>query len=406
MIWVIDRRGARVRPDGLAVAAIVLALSALPSALMSDNLARAVRDWEDYWELAICFLVGAHISRVYIRETSVKALAFSGAMASCLVFVQRAGGLHLGPIQIGAAHRAGGTLYTMTFAGVIYQLIVFTAAAAMAPRFASRRWILLGVAGAELVALLFTMTRGAWLAFAAGIVVLCLLVRKRTIILAGAVGIAVLVIFSFAFSRDQGRTLAVTTFATSDADRNVSTRLVLWDIAWQLFRQHPVFGVGMGDYTSEAKKLVGERKVMTTVDAHNVYLQILATRGLFGFIPFVVFFVVLVRSLARIYARAGPNALERYYAAGVIAVTAAVLVGALTENNVDDAESIHHVHVPRRRGAELHRPGSAARRVLIARVAATIATAANTQITGSTGIRPRSEPKKTIATAVCATMTP
>lgn len=337
-MWVIDRRGTRVRPDGLAVAAIVLALSALPSVFLSVDFARAIRDWEDYWELAICFLVGAHIARVYARETAFRALAFSGTMACCLAFVQRAGGLHLGPIHIGPQHRASGTLYTMTFAGVLYQLIVFTAAAAMAKRFASKRLLLLGVAGAELVALMITMTRGAWLACVVGIVVLCLLLRRRTLIVASAVGIAALVVFSFAFSHDQGRTLSVTSMAESKPDRNVSTRLVLWNVAWQMFRQHPLFGVGMGDYTLEANKLIGDRKVMTTVDAHNVYLQLLATRGLFGFIPFVVFFVVLVRSLARIFARAGPGTLERCYAAGALAATAAILVGALTENNVDDAE--------------------------------------------------------------------
>ena len=337
-LWIIDRRGARVRPDGLALASIGLALSAVPAVLLSENMPRALNDWRSYWELAICFLVGAHIARVRVRETAFWAMA-AASMGACLVaFVQRAGGLDLGPVHIGAAHRVGGTMFTMTFAGILYQLILFNAAAAFSPRFARQRGWLTLVVALEFTALLMTMTRGAWIALFAGALVLCFLVRKRALVLGTVVALAAALAFSFVFARDQGRTIAVTELATRPADRNVATRLVLWQISWELFREHPVFGVGMGDYTIEADKRLRKREVRTTVDTHNVYLHLLATRGVVGFIPFLIYFVVLLRSLARVYARAGPSLVERYYAAGAIAAVAAVMAGALTENNVDDSE--------------------------------------------------------------------
>jgi O-antigen ligase len=337
-LWIIARRGARVRPDALAMASIALALFALPSVLLSENMPRAMNDWRSYWELSICFLVGAHIARVRAREAAFWTLTVSASVACLVAFIQRAGGLDAGPIHIGAAHRVGGTMFTMTFAGILYQLILFTGAAALSPRFAQRRpWLALVVA-MELVALLLTMTRGAWLALFAGAAVLCLLLRRRAAFIGTALALAVALLFSFVFSRDQGRTIAVTELATRPADRNVGTRLVLWQISWDLFREHPIFGVGMGDYTIEADRHLRDRKVMTTVDTHNVYLHLLATRGLVGFLPFVLYFGVLLRSLARVYSRAGPSSIERYYAAGAIAVVAAILAGALTENNVDDSE--------------------------------------------------------------------
>jgi putative inorganic carbon (HCO3(-)) transporter len=337
-LWIIERRGARVRPDGLALASIALVVFALPSVLMSENMPRALNDWRSYWELAICFLVGAHIARVRVREAAFWTLTFSASVACVVAFIQRAGGLDAGPIHIGAAHRVGGTMFTMTFAGILYQLILFTGAAAFSPRFAHRRLWLALVVSMELVALLLTMTRGAWVALFVGAAVLCLLIRKRAAFIGTALALAIALLFSFVFARDQGRTIAVTELATRPADRNVGTRLVLWQISWDLFREHPIFGVGMGDYTIEADRHLRERKVLTTVDTHNVYLHLLATRGLVGFIPFVVYFVVLLRSLARVYSRAGPASIERYYAAGAIAVVAAILAGALTENNVDDSE--------------------------------------------------------------------
>lgn len=338
VVWIIQRRGARVRPDGLALAAIALALFSLPSALMSENVSRAMRDWRSYWQLAICFLVGAHIMRVRARAAAFWTMAVASALACVVAFVQRAGGLDLGPIHIGAEHRVSGTMHTMTFAGILYQLVVFNAALAFSPGFRRRRaWLGLIVA-MNFAALLLTMTRGAWIAVVAGAIVLCLLLRNRVLVLATAAAVVALAVFSFAFARDQGRTIAVTEFATAPADRNVSTRLVLWQISWELFRENLLLGVGMGDYSIETEKRLEGRAVRTTVDTHNVFLQVLATRGLVGFLPFVFFYVMLLRALAGVFSRAGPTSPDRYYAAGAIAAVAAILVGALTENNVDDAE--------------------------------------------------------------------
>ena len=147
-----------------------------------------------------------------------------------------------------------------------------------------------------------------------------------------------MLLYTHAYKNDQGRTLAVDTFATEQADRNVATRLVLWDMSWKMFLDHPLLGVGMGDYSAEAERRLAQRHVRTTVDSHNIYLQLLATRGLLGFIPFVAYVVVLVMSLWKLSRRATTGSLARHYAIGALGATAAVLVGALTENNLDDAE--------------------------------------------------------------------
>ncbi|HEU4364603.1 MAG TPA: hypothetical protein VFT13_03970, partial [Candidatus Krumholzibacteria bacterium] len=223
-LWIIDRRGARVRPDGLALASIALAVSALPSVLNSENASRALSDWRSYWELAICFLVGAHIARVRAREAAFWTMAAASVGACLVAFVQRAGGVDVGPLHIGSAHRVGGTMFTMTFAGILYQLVLFNAAAALSPRFSRRRWLLAGIVAIEFVALLLTMTRGAWIALFAGAAVLCLLVRRRAAVVGVAIALAVAVVFSFMFARDEGRTIAVTELATRPADRNVATR--------------------------------------------------------------------------------------------------------------------------------------------------------------------------------------
>jgi len=328
-----------VQSDPFLFASLLLVLTAVPSVVMSHDLSRALGDWRSYWLLFVHFLVAAHIARVHSRG-GVFWVLFASATASCLVaFVQRAGGLDLGFVHIGGEHRVGGTLYTMTFAGILYQLIVFNFAVAMTAPLSSRlRLVLASGIAIQFVAILLTMTRGAWVALVAGLVTAGLLIRNRAVAVVAAGLLAVMVVFSFVYSRDEGRTISIPALLDSAADRNVSTRLVLWDIAWDLFKEHPIAGVGMGDYERDARQMVGDRSVQTTVDSHNVYLQVLSTRGLVGFIPFAIFWVVLLRELRRALRASKRGSIEWSYAVGAIAVTVAVLFGALTENNIDDEE--------------------------------------------------------------------
>jgi O-antigen ligase len=338
LVWLAATRQWPRLAHPLFIASVVLTLSALPSLFMSEERHRAFVDWESYWQLLIVFMVGAHIARVGVRERSC-AVLFASAAASCgVAFIQRAGGLHLGPVHIGAEHRVSSTMFTMTLAGILCQLAVFGSAVALSPRAARFRvWIAIAVV-MMFAALLLTMTRGAWIAVFAGLIAVCVLLRSRALALATVLAIAVMFLYTHHYRNDQGRTLAVDTFATEQADRNVATRLVLWDISWKMFLDHPLLGVGMGDYSREAEKRLAERHVRTTVDSHNIYLQILATRGLVGFIPFVAYWVVLVMTLWKLARRAVKGSLARHYAIGALGATAAVLVGALTENNIDDAE--------------------------------------------------------------------
>lgn len=323
--------------DPLVLASLLLVISALPSVAISQDSARAVKDWSSYWQLLIVFWVACNVRAVRMREAAFWTLAASSAVACVVALVQRAGGLDLGFIHIPARFRVGGTLYTMTFAGILYQLIVLNCAVLMAKGIAARaRVFLAATVVLQFVAIMLTMTRGAWVALIGGLVALCVLVRNRVVTWSALGLVAALVLFSLLNVRQQGR--SVPELLHSGLDKDASTRVVLWDIAWDLFTAHPLLGVGMGDYTIEADKILAGRKVTTTVDTHNVYLHILATRGLVGFVPFVFFWWVFLRELGRVRRRFEPGSLDHHYAVGAVAATVAVLLGALTELNIDDSE--------------------------------------------------------------------
>ena len=335
--------------DPLLPASLLLVVSALPSLFMSEDFTRAFKDWRSYWLLLIYFLVAANLAAHRLREVAFWVL-FASMTISCLVaFVQRAGGIDWWFIQLGEKHRVESTLYTMTFAGILYQVIILNFALALrgaAPGLSAARWrlragwwavLLWAGVGVQFVAIIMTVTRGAWVALFAGLATVCVMVRNKTALALSALAVAVVLVFAFATVEDTGRNISPAKFA-QEIDIHARTRLVLWDIAWDLIKQHPLLGVGMGDFSTEADNLVGERNITTTTDTHNVYLQVLATRGLVGFIPFVLFWVVVLRSLFGLKRRSERGSVDWHYAVAAIGVTVAMLFGALTENNIDDEE--------------------------------------------------------------------
>ncbi|HEX7966525.1 MAG TPA: O-antigen ligase family protein [Gammaproteobacteria bacterium] len=69
---------------------------------------------------------------------------------------------------------------------------------------------------------------------------------------------------------------------------SISERLTMWGEAWQLFRVHPVLGVGLGGYMATVQERVAQGKAPPLAaeydHPHNEYLDALAGRGLIGFL--------------------------------------------------------------------------------------------------------------------------
>ncbi|MFQ5511476.1 MAG: O-antigen ligase family protein [Candidatus Krumholzibacteriia bacterium] len=330
-----------MRRDPFLVASVLLVLSALPAVLLSEDLPRALRDWKSYWLLLIYFLVAYNLVSDRLRRAIFWVLFTSMSVSSLIVLVQSRGGIDLGVLRIGAQPgRPSSTLFTMTFAGVLYQIAVVNFAVMLKERRWSGAAFTIGAGFTlQVVSLLLNRTRGAWLALVAGLGAVTVLIRRRGVLLAGVAAIVLATGFGAASPGIRERAAAMFDNLSHPGDETISTRLVLWDISWEVFKAHPLLGVGMGDYSIEADRLLREREVTTTVDSHNIYLQLLATRGVVGFLPFAFFWFTLIRLLVRTRRSLRTrDAFGYHFVTGVIAVAVAVLVGALTENNIDDSE--------------------------------------------------------------------
>jgi O-antigen ligase len=303
------------------------------AALLSEDTHRAWKEWRSHW-LILTFLVALFAGRsVRFRDRTMGLLAFSATLSALVGILQVAGGVRLGPLVLAPSIRAHSTLFVLTFAGIYYQVLlaelgwIFSPGA---PR--GRRWWVAGWI-VQLVAFFLTIARGAWIALWVGAIGMTLTSSRWRRRLAAVLAVAFLAqVAIFAMPRSYHRFYFLKEPLSRTHDRSVRSRMVLWSMALEMWRDHPWLGVGLGDFTVEAEKRLRGRYTKSTGHAHNMYLQVLATQGVIGFVPFVLFWALFLRELFG-RARRGDT-----FARGVAFAVVALLVGSLTENAIDDSE--------------------------------------------------------------------
>jgi O-antigen ligase len=128
-------------------------------------------------------------------------------------------------------------------------------------------------------------------------------------------------------------TSIVTSFYTEDEKGSTGSRVELWKGALLIFKESPLMGVGTGNFESSIKRLVHEKKLKKTptlVHAHNIFLQALATRGVFGIITTLGLFIALIKW--------GTEEIRNHGSVGgyiIILSTAFTMISGLTENNIE-----------------------------------------------------------------------
>jgi O-antigen ligase len=92
--------------------------------------------------------------------------------------------------------------------------------------------------------------------------------------------------------RTEAAAIEVTNFYTENKYvSSVGTRLAMWDIAIDVWQQHPVLGTGPGDFDDEVVALqkIGEYTGMPIHNSvHNIYIQALVGSGIVGLITLIL----------------------------------------------------------------------------------------------------------------------
>jgi O-antigen ligase len=178
----------------------------------------------------------------------------------------------------------------------------------LVPVFAGRRGRILLALALMLVwgAIACNGSRGSWVAVGLGTLVFFLMYLsispQKLVPLAGLCLLTA--VFALALVLSPPKFIhAVTdradTFQDLDHDKSWNTRMYQLRKGWELFKEHPIAGVGLGGFTRFVVDVGTERTDVSTKglsrrSAHNAYIAYLAETGLAGSVPFALLLIFLV----------------------------------------------------------------------------------------------------------------
>lgn len=228
-------------------------------------------------------------------------------------------------------HRITGTAaHVMTYSGIVLPLSLLFLIIGLD----ERDYRYLGAAAATWLALLLTLTRGAWIGWMAGVAVFIVRRRARALIL-----LIPLLVLGLTFSPMNLFARFVSMFDSKQSSNLDRIRMVQAGV--EMIRDHPLFGVGPGN-VKETYPLYREPDAprFRIPHLHNNLVQIWAERGAITFLGYVLLIGFFFREILRRSRSAPPG--RTWSDAGLAVITSLTFAG-LFEFNFGDSEVLLHL---------------------------------------------------------------
>ena len=297
-----------------------------------------------YWWLAAFAFLITLTALTTAREIRYVALAFvAGSVISVLIGVA-SGGLQasadtVNQTAIQGRFTGGGGDPNVQAAGYVATMFLIMG---LIPIYRSRaiRFSLIAAFALVTVGFLATQSRGGLLALVAATVVAMIVApryRRRILGLGAIVGVAVAVLLA----TQPGALSRITNFGGGSSGRGD-----LWRVALDVFHDHPLAGVGAGNFEAVEAHFVlrpgAISRIQYLVDVphlvHNTYLQLLAETGVIGLALYLVVVIGCLRAawqaVRRFEARGLPQLAD--LARAVLMGTVAMLVALFFISDGDD----------------------------------------------------------------------
>jgi len=202
--------------------------------------------------------------------------------------------LHIHAEEVGKSGvmRLGGTVGSPNFAAAYLSMSLTTLASVLFTNL-GLVWKSLSLVGLALggAALIFTLSRGGWIAFALSMTILCLLGwRRRGLSLRSIVVITLLAALYLPFQASIEERLL------GDDKGSAESRVPLMKLAFRIIEDHPVLGVGANNFSVVMGAYYGpELRHGFRFAVHNRYLLVFAETGILGVFAFLTFLLGTLR---------------------------------------------------------------------------------------------------------------
>jgi O-antigen ligase len=318
------------------------------SSLVAERFGLALKEVVKWLELLAVYLITLNSLRRQSQLAALlAALLVAGAGEALYGAYQYATGQGPSAFTLGETLRAYGHFEQPNpFAGYLGTILPFAVALSL---LAQPRWLrgLALIAGLALVAgILLSQSRGAWIGVLTALCVMALAGtgRARRLVWPAVYGLLLLTTISMAGLLPASWTARlgalIENFGLFDARTVIVTpdnfalveRMAHWQAGWSMFLDHPLLGVGAGNYpvAYELYSLPGWREALG--HAHNYYLNIAAESGLAGLIALLILLVVSYRQVARGVRTGAAAGLERAALLGALGCLVMLTVHNLFDN--------------------------------------------------------------------------
>lgn len=264
-------------------------LTMLLSALFSGDIMYGLNRWADMWIWRFMpFVVVLFLLNNYIDAKKVMLTAFAGITVTSVYAVYQG---------LAGMSRANGFYgHPMTLGGWLCIFLPLLLIEFFEKKLLKQYHWLAGLAFCICSAgLVFNATRGAWLAVAivCGLLLIYYMLKSKRNVVIGALFIILISVVLVNNTKFMHRLDTIDDF---DKYQSNTERILIWQSAWNMFKDHPILGVGLGQYTENYQKkyISPQAKEPNLTHAHNNFIQMLAENGIVGFGGFIIMFGYII----------------------------------------------------------------------------------------------------------------
>lgn len=267
----------------------IFLITMLLSALFSGDIKVGIKEWLDMWIWRMMPLI---IILYFLNKSDesvkiMRAALFGLFMSCCCAIYQGFNG------EVRAAGFFGNP---MTLAGwlCIFLPILFIEILEHKIFYVQRAFsIVIFTVGS--LSLYYNGTRGAWISVA---IVIFLLMAYYAIQSKKALIVSFIMIFIIGVTFNTNDYFSKRISSININHSSNQERFLMWESAWNMFKDNPIFGVGLGQYKNQYQNIYISpiAKEPNLSHAHNNFMQMLAENGIIGTLGFIIMvgYIVLI----------------------------------------------------------------------------------------------------------------
>jgi O-antigen ligase len=267
---------------GLEWAFLLFVLAALVSTIFSTNVPQSVIFLKRHLLIPIVYIVATSIKNRRLLLYMLFLFALSTALYSVTGIVSYFMDPSLRVRHVHNSMTAGG----ITMLGA---LVGWGCALCWHDRL---KWFFLASGVINLFCLILTSTRGSWLGFGAGLLIIMFMANKK-LLLTIPVMVAIVLLLQPAEFSHRVQHMFDPTWRTN------AKRIHWWSIGWEIFKDHPVVGIGDVSTQTMYKQYAPPHESEGVGHFHSNYVHIAVIMGTIGLIAFLNMMITLMIRLVQ-----------------------------------------------------------------------------------------------------------